>query len=471
MFRKMVGLIVLLIALAGIAVVWWMLAASSSLSAHIPLEWTGPRGRTFVYSWQSPPLFAVIAAISIAFAVAATFIGLELRDVNLSRRSRDPQRKPLAPWVIMSATRGIFSGEVTVTVLIPAHNEEQLIGATLDSLHTQERKPDRIIVVADNCTDQTVAIARSRGVEVRESTDNEHKKAGALNQVLTQLLPTLGPNDTVMIMDADTRLDPQYLATAVACFTNDRGLSAIGGLYSGEEGKGLLGQLQRNEYTRYTREISRRRGRVFVLTGTASIFRSGSLREVAAARGSTIPGIYGDVYDTAALTEDNELTIALKSLGGLMMSPAQCKVETELMPTLPTLWRQRLRWQRGALENIAEYGITSTTTKYWSQQLGIAYSVFALSCFFLLLTLQILATDTWVWFPFWMLMLVIFMVERVVTVWPGGWRARLLGASILPELLFDAYLDLIFVKGVLDIAFRKKPAWGDERRAEVQAHA
>ena len=48
---------------------------------------------------------------------------------------------------------------------------------------------------------------------------------------------------------------------------------AVGGLFYGEEGHGLIGQFQRNEYLRYGREIRRRRGRVFVLTGTASMFR------------------------------------------------------------------------------------------------------------------------------------------------------------------------------------------------------
>ena len=126
-------------------------------------------------------------------------------------------------------------------------------------------------------------------------------------------------------------------------------------------------------------------------------FRARSLRTVAEQRGYLLPGTNGQVYDTHALTEDNELTIALKSLGALMASPSECMVETELMPNIRALWRQRLRWQRGAMENIATYGITSTTARYWSQQLGLAYSVFALWSYFLLIFLQIVSTDTWIW--------------------------------------------------------------------------
>ena len=43
------------------------------------------------------------------------------------------------------------------------------------------------------------------------------------------------------------------------------------------------------------------------------------------------------------------------------------------MPTWGDLWHQRQRWQRGALENIGTYGITSATSRYWIQQFAIGY--------------------------------------------------------------------------------------------------
>jgi biofilm PGA synthesis N-glycosyltransferase PgaC len=346
-------------------------------------------------------------------------------------------------------------------VLIPAHNEEKLIAATIKSLMEQDRKPERVIVVVDNCTDQTVAVARGLGVEIFESVNNVDKKAGALNQALNGILPSLGENDTVMIMDADTVLRQGFIKTAVQHFTDDRGLSAIGGLFYGEDRRGLLAQIQKNEYTRYAREIKRRKGLVFVLTGTASIFRGRSLRTVAEERGKLLPGTPGQVYDTHALTEDNELTIALKSLGALMSSHPECMVETELMPNLRALWRQRLRWERGAMENIATYGITSTTARYWSQQLGLAYSVFALWTYFLLIVLQIVSSDVWVWYPFWIFMAGVFIVEKVWTVRDSNWKAKLLAATLVIELAYDTFLGIIFVKGVIDMAFKRKAHWGD----------
>lgn len=463
-YESLIGLLVL-----GIAVLAFFVVAITLQTTEVTV--TQPASSLVIletvpvwYSWQAPPLFAVIAAIAIGATVVVAFVGLELRDANMSRRSHDSRHKKLSPWVLMHSTEGVFHGEVTVTVLIPAHNEEKLIAATINSLMEQDRKPERIIVVADNCTDKTVEVAQGLGVEVFESVNNVDKKAGALNQVLRVILPDLGENDTVMIMDADTVLRQGFLKTAVKHFTDDRGLSAIGGLFFGEDRRGLLAQIQKNEYTRYAREITRRKGLVFVLTGTASIFRARALQTVAEQRGKLLPGTPGQVYDTHALTEDNELTLALKSLGALMSSFPECMVETELMPNLRALWRQRLRWERGAMENIATYGITSTTARYWSQQLGLAYSVFALWTYFLLIVLQIVSSDVWIWYPFWIFMAFLFIVEKVWTVRKADWKAKLLASTLVIELMYDTFLGIIFVKGVIDMALKRQAHWGDAPR-------
>ena len=465
-YQGLVGLLVLLIIISAFIIISYTLETTDVTLTQPPEQILVFDFLTLTYSWQAPPLFAVIAAMAVGLIVVVSFVGLELRDANLSRRSHDSMHKKLSPWVLMKSTEGVFHGEVTLTALIPAHNEQALIGATIRSLMKQNRKPDRIIVVADNCTDKTIAIAQKLGVEVYESVKNVNKKAGALNQMLNVLLPDLGENDTVMIMDADTVLRQGFLKSAVKHFQEDRGLSAIGGLFFGEDRPGLIAQIQKNEYTRYSREINRRRGRVFVLTGTASIFRARALKTVANERGKLLPGKKGQVYDTHALTEDNELTLALKSLGALMMSPPECMVETELMPSLPTLWRQRLRWERGAMENIATYGITSTTARYWSQQLGLAYSVFALWTYFLLIFLQIVSTHTWIWYPFWIIMGIIFIAEKVWTVRKSDWKAKLLASTLVIELLYDTFLGIIFVKGTLDMAFGRQANWGNEHKVE-----
>ena len=462
-FERWVGVILICLALLGAGVV----GLAAFVTIENPTAWENPTTTTILGFWElaystaRPPFGVVVAAAGFALLVAALVALLERRISRNAHESDDPTRRPLAPKLVIAETRGAYAGPVTVTVLIPAHNEAACIAETIASLRSQSQKPARIIVVADNCTDDTVRIAHRAGVDVFETAGNTKKKAGALNQALPAVLSGLGDNDTVMVMDADTTLQQGFLDAAVRQFTDDRTLMAVGGRFFGEEGGRLIGQFQRNEYTRYARQISRRRGRVFVLSGTASIFRSRALRTVAAERGLAIPGVAGEVYDTLALTEDNELTLALKSLGALMISPAECSVVTEVMQTWHALWVQRLRWQRGAVDNLGSYGMRSTVMRYWAQQLGIGYGVVAIAAYLLLILLTLLAFDVWVWFPFWIVIGAIFVLERVVTVWRGGWRARLLAAALFPELAYAVFLDLVYVKGIVDIAVGREASWGN----------
>lgn len=472
LFQRTVGIAVIAVVLLAAAVLWWSISVVEPPRLESPSRVDLGGGVRVAYSTELPsvPVFLVVLVITVV--LLALVAGGERYVATRNRTAgSSATHLPLASRAVTERTSGVFAGDVTVTVLIPAHNEEASIGHTLRSLKHQSFLPTRVIVVADNCTDRTVAVAKSHNADVFETVGNAHKKGGALNQALEGLLPTLGDNDTVMVMDADSQIGHGFLAAAAQRLSDDRALMAVGGLFQGEEGHGLLGQYQRNEYFRYQREIRRRRGRVFVLTGTASIFRSAALRTVADSRGSLLPGTHGEIYDTAALTEDNELTIAIKSLGGLTISPQECTVVTELMPSWKMLGAQRLRWQRGALENLGAYGVTAQTMRYWAQQIGIGYGVVALFAYFALLAVMLLSMTTWVWFPFWVGIGALFALERVITVWGGGWRARVLAALVLPELVYDCFLNVAFLRGVFEITFGHSATWKHVEHAKRAENA
>ncbi|TWD84061.1 cellulose synthase/poly-beta-1,6-N-acetylglucosamine synthase-like glycosyltransferase [Kribbella amoyensis] len=343
-----------------------------------------------------------------------------------------------------------------IVVLVPAHNEERSLPAALASLREQGRPADRIIVVADNCTDGTAAVARAAGVEVFETVRNRDKKAGGLNQALAVLLDLLDPADLVLVMDADGTLSPTFLETAAAELA-DPSVGAVGGVFWGEAGAGLIGALQRNEYARYAREIDRRRGRAHVLTGTATLHRVDVLRQIAATRGRTLPGPAGKVYDTTALTEDNEITLAIKTLGYRCVSPAECRVETEVMPTWGDLWRQRIRWQRGALENLKTYGLTRVTAPYALQQVGMGIGVVAMWLFLLLTALTI--HHGFEFRPLWFAVGLIFVVERVVTVSRRGPRAMALALTMVVEWAYDLFLQVVLIRSAWDVLRRTEARW------------
>ena len=91
-----------------------------------------------------------------------------------------------------------------VTVLIPAHNEEASVAATIACVLAQEWKPDRVLVICDNCTDDTEAVARKAGAETYVTVRNAHMKAGGLNQALSFMMPGMAENDLILAIDADT---------------------------------------------------------------------------------------------------------------------------------------------------------------------------------------------------------------------------------------------------------------------------
>jgi len=346
-----------------------------------------------------------------------------------------------------------------IAVLIPARNERAGIGAAVAGLHAQTRRPDQIIAVANNCTDggATREAARDAGAWVLDLHGIKGKKAGALNRALDEVLPHLADHDLVLIQDADTVLNPRFIESAVAAM--NRRVGAVGGVFYGEPGGGLLGQLQRMEYQRYAWEIHKHHDRATVLTGTASLFRVRVLREVKAARLSGRLGGGTSYYSLASLTEDDEMTKAVKTLGYRTMSPPGCAVTTEVMTTIPALWNQRLRWQRGALENLRDYGWTRVTAPYFGKQIMMGAGAAAFALYLIFLVLQLTVLGHLGISPFWTAVGGIFVVEKVVSVWRAGWKARLIAALMVPELCFDLFQHAVYFRALADLALRREERW------------
>lgn len=433
-----------------------------SIATLLAIAWAITRSTPEASLWGAPPVTVILAAVAVLLVVLVGAVILEAISLLPLTRPGPIEREAI------DRTDPLDS---RITVVIPAHNEESSLPATLAALNDQSRVPDRVVVIADNCSDRTSNVARAAGCLVLESRGNRGRKAGALNQALGQLLPTLGARDLLLVMDADTRLLPDFVRSTAGTLEQDADISAVGGVFAGDDRKGLLPQLQRNEFARYARQLASRRGRVFVLTGTATLFRPSALEAVAARRGDTLPGQRGKVYAEAAITEDNELTLALKSLGAYLVSPSDCRVTTETMPSLSTLWTQRLRWQRGALENLNDYGLRSATARYWLQQWGLAYGSIALPLSLAALLLLPVVMGAWALLPFWLLVTVAFSLERGLTAWDTGWRGRIIGFSLIPEILYSLFLQACFMRGLAGMMASHDMAWGHLTPAEAEVRA
>lgn len=113
-------------------------------------------------------------------------------------------------------------GRWRVAIIVPAHNESSGLLPTLADLRRQLSSNDRLLVVADNCTDDTAAVARAAAAEVVERTDpNKRGKGFALAYGVDHL--RADPPDVIVVVDADCRLAEHAIDNLVfACETNGR---------------------------------------------------------------------------------------------------------------------------------------------------------------------------------------------------------------------------------------------------------
>lgn len=106
--------------------------------------------------------------------------------------------------VVVPRRRGVegLGAPGPIAIVIPAHDEEAGIAATLEDLQPQARPQDRIVVVADNCSDRTAELAEQAGADVLVRENRELRGKGyALQHALDHLKSE--PPSTVLFTDAD----------------------------------------------------------------------------------------------------------------------------------------------------------------------------------------------------------------------------------------------------------------------------
>jgi cellulose synthase/poly-beta-1,6-N-acetylglucosamine synthase-like glycosyltransferase len=120
----------------------------------------------------------------------------------------------------------------TVAVVVPAHNEADYIERCIASLRAQSYPHDRyeILVVADNCTDDTALRARHAGASVLvRACTTARGKGHALAFAMGQLLTSASPPDAFVVVDADSVAEPALLSGLVRCMVE--GAEAVQGEY------------------------------------------------------------------------------------------------------------------------------------------------------------------------------------------------------------------------------------------------
>lgn len=230
--------------------------------------------------------------------------------------------------------------------IIPAHNEESVIGPLVESLMKQNypKKYYDIYVIADNCTDRTAEIAEKAGAIVLKRFDNEHKTKGyALQWFLQQKITENAPYDAFCIFDADNIVDTNFLKAMnkKLCQGEDvvQGYRDIKNPTDSwvSAGYALFYWTMNRFYhlARYNVGLSP------LINGTGFMVRFDVIKP--------------DGWNTNTLTEDIEFSLKRIIKGKKLGWATDAIVYDEQPVGFKQSWKQRTRWTVGHIQCIEEY--------------------------------------------------------------------------------------------------------------------
>lgn len=351
-----------------------------------------------------------------------------------------------------------------VVALVPAHNEEQSIADTIHALLQQSRVPDKIIVLADNCTDGTLAIVRGYPAPVMAvaTRDNKHKKSGALNYGWRTYCQDA---DVVICLDADTVLPPNAIADWEEEMETHPDLGGSSSKFTMQD-PGLLTRLQKAEFSKWT-DTALRRGWTSVLAGTGCAIRNSVLQDIVESDGREGPWSY------ASQVEDFELTYLVRKLGFKCWVSPTVRAYTDSMKDLKSLWNQRMKWQVGTVEDLCSIGFNKLTKIDWWQQVQGLVAAFSR----LLWAIIMIASIAMGQFHFqllWALMPILFIANDLKAanrIPHRDWKDMLLAAALIPQELFCWMRAGWFLKAWFDVAVgkvtgKRKDRWQMQYKAE-----
>ena len=239
----------------------------------------------------------------------------------------------------------------SVTVLVPAHNEEGVIVLTVNSVLASDIKNLQVIVVDDGSTDKT-------GQLLDEHFAN-HPQVHIIHQVnrgksaSLSLAMSLSKTEIVVTIDADTEIEPDAIGKLLRHFSDPKTGAVAGNVKVGNRSRWLT-RWQALEYI--TSQNMEKRAFdllncITVVPGALGAWRKEAIRAAG-----------GISADTVA--EDADLTVAIRRLGWRVTYEEEAIAWTEAPETPGQLIRQRFRWTFGTLQTFWKHSDTLFRPKY-----------------------------------------------------------------------------------------------------------
>ena len=242
----------------------------------------------------------------------------------------------------------------SVSIVVPAYNEEKNIKTTLTSLTTLDypRNKLEIIVVNDGSTDNTKNlvkefIARHKGYDIKLINKKNKGKGAALNDGLA-----MSKGEFFICLDADSIVTKDALEKILPHFTDDN-IAVVLPLLKVDKPKNLWQRMQWLEYivNMFYKKLMSRLNCVHVAPGHFSVYRKDILKKIGG-------------FDEDNITEDLEISLRLQSKNYRIIQLLEAEVFTIAPKTFKELYKQRNRWYKGSIINAFRYRHMMLNRKY-----------------------------------------------------------------------------------------------------------
>ena len=269
----------------------------------------------------------------------------------------------------------------TVSIIVPCWNEESTLDKTINSLLTLNYPKDKlsILIVDDGSTDNTWHAMQkfTDHPTVRIFKKENGGKHTALNFGLEQ-----SNSELVGCLDADSYVDREALKNIILYFEQDPDAMVVTPSIKIWQPKNMIQLIQAVEYSWaiFLRKMLAFVGAMYVTPGPFSIFK----REVFHSIGT---------YKEAHKTEDMEIAMRMQSRRMKIANCHNAFVYTSAPETLPKLYKQRLRWTYGFIQNSIDYRFMFFKRDYGN--LGLF--VLPIACLSILTTMYAAGTVVWSW--------------------------------------------------------------------------
>jgi len=344
----------------------------------------------------------------------------------------------------------------SISVIIPAYNEEKVIANTIEALIGEDYPKKEILMVNDGSTDKTLEIANRYKNQIKVLSKKNGGKATAMNYALRYC-----SGEIIVVVDADTIIGVGSLKQLAQGFQSDK-VAAVAGNVKIRNRNNLITGCQSLEYIasiQVARRVFDYFGSIPIVPGALGAFRKSAL-------------IASGVYDKSTIVEDFDITLKVAKSGYVVQGTVKATAYTEAPTTLRDFIKQRKRWYRGNLQVYKRhFNILRNPRFGFLQRLSFPFMLLSAVIMpiigFLILTSTILTIFNG-GIIFVLQILAFFAclqcLQSLLALRIDGESPKLAALSVFFVLGYKQLLDILLIKAILETIFKRNATWTRAKR-------